>query len=89
MEADLAHTTISKASWSVLRIKRKKLFFKIELTESIINSLVNQSGIELRWLTIQWLMASIAKSVGIQMYKLFISHEQNSLPKFEDLAKNL
>ena len=53
-----------------------------------MNSFVNCSGIKLRFLVIQESMASIPRSIGIEIYKLSMSHEQSILSKFKERDKN-
>ena len=53
-----------------------------------MNCFVKRSGIKLRFLLIQQSMASIPSSIGIEVYKISMSHEQSTLPKFNELGKN-
>ena len=57
------------------------LFFNRNFSDLIINSFVHRWGINSRFLCNQYLIASIQSLVGIEVYKLEISHEYIVLSK--------
>ena len=73
--AHLVAMTVPKTWLNILESNKKLSFFKINLIESIMNCFVKHWGIKLRFLLIQQSMTSIPSSIGIEVYKISMSHE--------------